>query len=110
MTLTSTLDAFGVCDADDAGDARYVPGTAVSVTAPLAGGSNFFVRWLLDGALLTTSLTASLSGTGAHTLTAVYEPRYVFTVIERGRGHADRDRRRGRRDERHADLRERRAR
>ena len=80
VTLTVTLDAFGVAAPTTPATLGYVPGTAVSVTAPLAGGSNFFARWLLDGALLTTSLTASLSATGAHMLTAVYEPRYVFTV------------------------------
>jgi hypothetical protein len=59
----------------------YNHGTVVTLTAPASVGGQAFVQWQRDGADLTTSLTATVTMNGDHTLTAIYDSRVVGAYV-----------------------------
>ena len=75
--LTDALypaDIYGNNNGTTAFSRTYADGLTVAVTAPTSDGSGFFQKWQLDGADLTTSLTAQATMSANHTLTAIYSP------------------------------------
>ena len=59
----------------------YLPGTNVTLTAPLiATNGQVFVQWLRDGLPLTTNLTADFTITANTTLRAIYGDPPLLTV------------------------------
>ena len=72
--LVYPADIYGYGGGVTAASFTYADGLTVAVTAPSSDGFDSFQKWQLDGADLTTSLTAYVTMSANHNLAAIYSP------------------------------------
>lgn len=74
-------DEFGRTNGTTTFGRTYTQGTAAAFTAPqVVGGTQYFMRWNLDGSPWQATGTVSLNVSASRTLTAVYGTGVILTV------------------------------